>query len=241
MTTESELSGVDLARQAREAAKRNGATSEKPQRRTGTAVRRDGRAPVGLGAAIGMMMTERGLVAPAAGGSVLARFEAILATAVPELVGRVQAVAFDVDTGRLDIVFDAPACGTKLRWIAPKPISAANEKVRGANVRALHVLAPTPVKAGLTAAAADPGPQPTTPAVPVGRRTPLDDHRRAIEAPGRPALPDRPCHRGGDGAADRRDAGFVPPGLPRCRRRRGRRTLPDRAGSPSAARPGHSD
>ncbi|WP_327349046.1 hypothetical protein [Streptomyces europaeiscabiei] len=52
-----ELSGVDLARQAlvaaRETAKKNGTTrKEKPKRRTGTVVRRDGREPLGLGAAI---------------------------------------------------------------------------------------------------------------------------------------------------------------------------------------------
>ncbi|MFF3275954.1 DUF721 domain-containing protein [Streptomyces chrestomyceticus] len=120
-----ELSGVDLARQAlvaaREAAKKNGATRTKnPKGRTGTAVRRDGREPLGLGAAISLMMTERGMVAPAAGGTVLAAFDAILAASVPELAGRVQAVAFDADTGRLDVVPAAPAVGTKLRWSAPK-------------------------------------------------------------------------------------------------------------------------
>ncbi|QTA36794.1 hypothetical protein [Streptomyces sp. CA-256286] len=74
MTTESELSGVDLARQAllaaREAAKKNGATRQKPKRRTTAAVRRDGRKPLGLRSATGMMMTERGRAAPAAGGRV---------------------------------------------------------------------------------------------------------------------------------------------------------------------------
>ncbi|MER8046433.1 hypothetical protein [Streptomyces sp. NPDC094032] len=93
-----ELSGVDLARQAlvaaREAATRNGVTqTKKPKRRTRAAVRRDGHEPLGLGAAIGMMMTERGLVAPAAGGTVLARFDDILAAAAPELTGHVQAWA----------------------------------------------------------------------------------------------------------------------------------------------------
>ncbi|UUS35078.1 MULTISPECIES: hypothetical protein [Streptomyces] len=114
------LSGVDLARQAllaaREAAKRNGARTTKPKWRTDTALRRDGREPLGLGAAIGMMVTERGLVAPAAGGSVLARFGDILAAAAPELAGHVKAVGFDADTGRLDVAPDAPAYGTKLRW-----------------------------------------------------------------------------------------------------------------------------
>ncbi|MEU2228576.1 hypothetical protein [Streptomyces sp. NPDC018347] len=87
-----ELSGVDLARQAllaaREAAKKNGAgRATKPKRRTGTTLRRDGREPLGLGVAITMMMTERGLVAPAADGSVLAQWETILAAAAPELAG----------------------------------------------------------------------------------------------------------------------------------------------------------
>ncbi|MFE5853448.1 hypothetical protein ACFQ61_09560 [Streptomyces sp. NPDC056500] len=132
-----ELGGIDLARQAliaaREAAKKNGATqTRKPKRRT-TVVRRDGREPLRLGSAIGMMMTERGMVAPAAGGPVLADFDAILTAAVPELAGRVKATAFDVESSRLDVVPDAPACGTKLRWSAPKLVEAANERGRGAN------------------------------------------------------------------------------------------------------------
>ncbi|MFF9403823.1 DUF721 domain-containing protein [Streptomyces sp. NPDC014744] len=190
-----ELSGVDLARQAlvaaREAAKKNGATSKKPKRRTGTVVRRDGREELGLGPAITMMTTERGMVAPAAGGSILACWDDILAAAVPELTGRVQVVKFDADTGRLDVVPDAPAVGTKLRWIAPKLIAAANEKVPEANVRALYVLAPAPMRAGPTAAAADPAPQPATPAAPVQRRTPPDGYRRAIEAHRQDARPSR--------------------------------------------------
>ncbi|MEI7029275.1 hypothetical protein V9U70_00025, partial [Streptomyces pratensis] len=36
----------------------------------------------------------------------LVLFNTILAAVVPELAGRVQAVAFDADTGRLDIVPD---------------------------------------------------------------------------------------------------------------------------------------
>ncbi|MFJ8755255.1 DciA family protein [Streptomyces sp. NPDC102441] len=195
MTTETQPSGVDLARQAllaaREAARKNGATTKKPKRRTGTAVRRDGREPLGLGSAIGMMMTERGMVAPAAGGSVLAQFDAILAATVPELAGRVRAVAFDADTGRLEVAPDVPACGTQLRWSAPKLIEAANERVRGANVRALHVLAPAPMTAGPAASVAAPAPQVAAPAVPVERRPPPDGYRRAIEAHRQAARPSR--------------------------------------------------
>ncbi|CAK7288463.1 DciA family protein [Streptomyces misionensis] len=190
-----ELSGVDLARQAlvaaREAARKNGAArKKKPKRRTGAVVRRDGREPLGLGSAISMMMTERGMVAPAAGGSVLAQFDDILAAAAPELAGHVQAVKFDADTGRLDVAPDAPAYGTKLRWSAPKLVAAANEKVRGANVRTLHVLAPAPVKTGPATAADDPAPQ-TVPAAPVQRRTPPDGYRRAIDAHRRAVRPSR--------------------------------------------------
>ncbi len=193
MTTE--LSGVDLARQAlvaaREAAKKNGSATRKPKRRTTTVVSRDGREPLGLGSAISRMLTERGMVAPVAGGSVLAQFDAILAAAVPELAGRVQGVAFDAETGRLDVVPDAPAVGTKLRWSAPKLIEAANERVRGANVRALHILAPAPVKAGPATVAADPDPQSGTPTASVQRRTPPDGYRRAIEAHRQAVVPSR--------------------------------------------------
>ncbi|MFH9663521.1 DciA family protein [Streptomyces sp. NPDC017248] len=153
MRTEGRATGVDLARQAlvaaRETAKKSGATqTKKAMRRTGTVVRRDGREPLGLGATIGMMMTERGMAAPAAGGSVLAQFDDILAAAASELAGHVQTVKFDADTGRLDVAPDAPAYGTQLHWSAPKLIAAANEKVSGTNVRTLHVLPPAPGTAG---------------------------------------------------------------------------------------------
>ncbi|MFG3002030.1 DUF721 domain-containing protein [Streptomyces sp. NPDC048340] len=137
------------------------------------------------------MMTERGMVAPAVGGTVLANFDAILAAAVPGLSGRVKAVAFDADTGRLDVVPDVPACGTQLRWSTPKLIAAANAAVSGANVRALHVLAPAPVKGGPAPAPSAPAPQSAAPAVRVERRTPPDGYRRAIEAHRQAAPPSR--------------------------------------------------
>ncbi|WP_331446667.1 hypothetical protein [Streptomyces xanthochromogenes] len=58
MIAQAEFSVVDLARQAllaaQETAKRNGAASRKPKRRTGPTVRRDGREPLGFGAATGI-------------------------------------------------------------------------------------------------------------------------------------------------------------------------------------------
>lgn len=83
------------------------------------------------------------------------------------------------------------AYGTQLRWKAPKLIAAANERVSGANVRSVHVLAPAPVKAGPTRAAAAPAPQPAVSAAPVERRTPpegLPPCDRGAPA-GRPAVP----------------------------------------------------
>ncbi|MEU3218284.1 hypothetical protein [Streptomyces sp. NPDC006971] len=50
----------------------------------------------------------------AADDSVLAQWEAILAAAAPELIGHVQAVGFDVDTGRLDVT---PAQGLRGRSV----------------------------------------------------------------------------------------------------------------------------
>ncbi|MFD3567400.1 DUF721 domain-containing protein [Streptomyces sp. NPDC058667] len=190
MSSAPETSGVDLARQAllaaREAAKaRKTEARQKPKRRTTTIVR-DGRTPLAFGTAIGMMMTERGLVAPAAGGSVLAQWETILTTAAPELAGHVRATAFDEESGRLDVVPDAPAYGTKTRWIAPRLIVAANSAVPDANVRAVHVLAPaarTATTATSPAAADEPAPRQVVPAGPVKtRETASAGYRRALEA-----------------------------------------------------------
>ncbi|MEH0449868.1 DUF721 domain-containing protein [Streptomyces sp. B21-102] len=200
-----ELSGVDLARQAlvaaREAAKKNGTTrKEKPKQRTGTVVRRDGREPLGLGAAIGIMMTERGMVAPAAGGSVLAHFDTILAAAAPELAGHVQAVAFDADTGRLDVAPEAPAYGTKLRW-------SATEADRGGQREGARRERPRPARPGARLHAERPGGR--RPGAAAGRsrraggapdtagRLPPRDRGAP---PGRAAVPGGPGHRGSGGS-----------------------------------------
>ncbi|WP_432089112.1 DUF721 domain-containing protein [Streptomyces sp. bgisy095] len=190
MSPARETSGVDLAHQAllaaREAAKaKRSEVRQKPRRRTTTVVR-DGRAPIGFGAAIGMMMTERGLVAPAAGGSVLAQWDTILTTAAPELAGHVKATGFDEESGRLDVVPDAPAYATQARWCAPKLIMAANSTVPEAGIRTINVLAPatrTTTATTFPAAAADPAPRPAAPAGPVKtRETASAGYRRALEA-----------------------------------------------------------
>ncbi|MFJ6598163.1 hypothetical protein ACIQPP_46650 [Streptomyces violaceusniger] len=100
-------------------------------------------------------MTELGVGATAADGDVLAQWDDILAAAAPELTGHARAVAFDANTGRLDVVSDAPTCGTKLRWSAPKLITTANTKVPDVNVHTLHVLPPAPGDAGSASAPAE--------------------------------------------------------------------------------------
>lgn len=140
-------SGVDLARQAliaaREAAKNNNNPRKGERKRPrARAARRDGRDPLALGAAVTLMMTERGMEAPAAGGSVLAQWEDILAAAAPELAGHARAVGFDADTGRLDVTPDSSAYATQLRWSTQKLIAQVNQRVRGAAVRTLRVLPP---------------------------------------------------------------------------------------------------
>ncbi|MFD5426363.1 DUF721 domain-containing protein [Streptomyces sp. NPDC127084] len=83
-----------------------------------------------------------------------------------------KATGFDEESGRLDVVPDAAAYGTKVRWIAPKLIAAANSAVPEANVRAVHVLAPAARTTTVTSSAAvdDPAPQRVVPAGPVRTR-----------------------------------------------------------------------
>ncbi|MDQ1051961.1 hypothetical protein QFZ76_010286 [Streptomyces sp. V4I2] len=69
-----EVPGVDLARltlrAALEAARKNGNTrTAKPKPLATSAIRRDGREPMGLGAAIGVLVTERACELPAAGAT----------------------------------------------------------------------------------------------------------------------------------------------------------------------------
>ncbi|WP_432095658.1 DUF721 domain-containing protein [Streptomyces sp. bgisy100] len=98
-------------------------------------------------------------------------------------------MAFDADTGRLDLAPDAPAYGTKLRWSAPQLITAVNSKVTDTTVRTLHVLPPAPGQARPAAAAPDL--QPATPVASAERRTPPDGYHRAIEAHRQAAPPSR--------------------------------------------------
>ncbi|MFE2879608.1 hypothetical protein ACFXG6_33465 [Streptomyces roseus] len=91
--------GVDLARvalqAARKAAKKNGARTAKSKPRLTWTVRRDGRAPMGLGEAFTALMAERGWDLPAAGASLCERWAAL----APDLADHVAAVSYDAERG----------------------------------------------------------------------------------------------------------------------------------------------
>ncbi|MFE7675803.1 DUF721 domain-containing protein [Streptomyces albidoflavus] len=179
-----ETSGVDLARvalrAAMEQARKNGAgqkTKKKP--RTGTTVRRDGREPMGLGAAIGALVTERAWELPAAGASLRERWAAI----APELAGHVAAVAYDPDSGRLTVCPESSAWATKARLEQTRIVAAANKAAGRTAVRALRILPPgaAPVPGPADAVRAD-----LAPAAPTGpvrtRETACEGYRRALAA-----------------------------------------------------------
>ncbi|MHB9863466.1 DciA family protein [Streptomyces sp. YIM S03343] len=101
-------------------------------------VRRDGREPMGLGAAIGALVTERAWELPAAGATLQDRWAAI----TPTFAAHVTAIGYDADSGRLSVCPESPAWATKLRLEQVRVIVAANASAGRTVVRALMILAP---------------------------------------------------------------------------------------------------
>ncbi|MDX2557638.1 DUF721 domain-containing protein [Streptomyces stelliscabiei] len=187
-----EVSGVDLARvalrAAMEQARKNGGgqkTKQKPPRVVRT-VRRDGREPMGLGAAIGALVTERAWELPAAGATLRQRWVAI----APELAGHVAAVGYDADSGQLTVCPESSAWATKTRLEQTRIVGAANKAAGRTVVRALRILAPGSVPASEPDDSA-----PTGPVAPVGpaktREASCDGYRRALAAHREAAPPSR--------------------------------------------------
>ncbi|MEU1077973.1 MULTISPECIES: DciA family protein [unclassified Streptomyces] len=186
-----ETSGVDLARvalrAAMEAARKNGSGQKaKSKPRPVRTVRRDGREPMGLGAAIGALVTERAWELPAAGATLPERWAAL----VPELAGHVAAVAFDPDSGRLTVCPESSAWATKARLEQTRVIAAANKAAGRTVVNSLRILPPgaAPVPNPADAVPAD-----STPAAPTGpaktRETASEGYRRALAAHQEAAAP----------------------------------------------------
>ncbi|MEV7157137.1 DciA family protein [Streptomyces misionensis] len=155
--TNPEPTGVDLARvallAAKEAARKRGPeggpAARRPKRLPRSLHRSgDGRDPIGLGAALSRLMSERGWEAPVAGGSVLEHWNEIAGPdfAGPDFAQHVRAVAFDADSGRLDLLPDSTAWATQARLIAGKLVGRANDHAQLRNqavlVRRIEVLRP---------------------------------------------------------------------------------------------------
>nr|BAK19823.1 putative TRA3 protein [Streptomyces rochei] len=175
-----ETSGVDLARVALRAAmaqarQNGGGQKAKSKPRPVRTVRRDGREPMGLGAAIGALVTERAWELPAAGASLRERWAAI----APELAGHVAAVGYDADTGRLTVCPESAAWATKTRLEQARIIAAANESAGRTVVLALRILTPGTVP---VPELADNDPEPTAAGPVHTRETASDGYRRALAA-----------------------------------------------------------
>jgi len=176
------LSGVDLAkvalRAAREAAKRRGsepaAVRKRPARTT--TVRVDRREPAGFGAVMQGLVAERAWNIAMAGGGVLDRWDQI----APDLAQSVKAVAFDPDSGRLDLRPASNAHATHLRLTASQLLRRIAEHTGPGVVRTIRVLPPGTATA--TVDADGPAATAAPPPVPAASREPSSGYRQALEA-----------------------------------------------------------
>ncbi|MFI8007893.1 DciA family protein [Streptomyces sp. NPDC086010] len=213
--SDGEVSGVDLAQVAlragmEEAARRsNIGQKAKQESRPLRTVRRDGHQPMGLGAAIGALVTKLAWKVQAAGAMLWNRWAAVAL----ELAGHVAAVSSDADSGRLTVLPESSAWATKARFDRPTlPRAPTRLRPRGRTYPA------DPAVRLRTS----PGQADAVPAGPLPGRAhrpgedPEDGVRRlppCVRRPpgGRRTVPSEPRYRGGGGAAFRRDAGAVPP------------------------------
>ncbi|MFD9572654.1 DciA family protein [Streptomyces sp. NPDC059982] len=189
-------SGVDLARvalqAAREAAKKNGARTAKSKPRPARTVRRDGRAPMGLGEAFTALMAERGWDIPAAGASLCERWAAL----APDLADHVAAVSYDAERGELTLRPDSTTWATKARLEASRIVADANRSARTEAVRTVRVLSPGPLPSPSAAADPDPvripvpqGPVRTRESAAAGYRRALEAHQQVhTQRPADPAI-----------------------------------------------------
>ncbi len=133
--------GIDLARLAlrrarADAAKRSETVVKAKATGRTTAPRRSRTDPVGLAAALSDLMVQHAWEAPLAGGGLLDLWP----TAVGELATHVTAVAFDHQTGRLDVRADSPAYATHVRTLAPALVATLNQAHGETILRSIRVL-----------------------------------------------------------------------------------------------------
>ncbi|MGX9923545.1 DciA family protein [Streptomyces sp. NPDC002248] len=205
-------SGADLARvalrAALEEARKNGAGRPAPRTpgpsRIG--VRRGGREPVGLGAALQALLAERAWELPAAGATLRERWAVI----APDLVENVAAVGYDANTGRLTLSPRTPLWATETRLRQAQIIEAANASAGRTVVRTVRVL--TPGTRPTPAPAASAGEGPTAPAPVQARENASPGYHQARGAH-QQAVPARPVDHNvleADRRADEHQASAMP-------------------------------
>ncbi|WCD91146.1 hypothetical protein KPP03845_200107 (plasmid) [Streptomyces xanthophaeus] len=181
-------SGVDLARQAlaaaRAAARQRGErpSGSRTVQRARSTSRRDGREPIGFGALLANLVTDRAWELPSAGVSLTDEWPAV----VTDLSGHVALAGYDPDTGELAVCPSSSPYATAVRLRTPQLIDAANQVMGSANaVRAIRILPPgtapapaVPHPAGSPAVVPAPVPTRAEPyAQPAGYREAIAQHR----------------------------------------------------------------
>lgn len=145
--SESELSGVDLARVALRAAKEQArkrgdqVRQKREAKRTGlrSGARSDGRDPVPLGAALNRLITERGWEAPAAVGGVMGRWAQIVG---PDIAAHTEPKSYAEAEAVLTVQCDSTAWATQLRFLAPTLVARLNQDLGHGTVKVIRVLGP---------------------------------------------------------------------------------------------------
>jgi predicted nucleic acid-binding Zn ribbon protein len=186
MTTPPSASGRDLARQALAAYKATAPTRpvrvvpRRPDRRRG---RGHGRDPVGLGGILGALGTEQGWAVSLSAGSITDQW----ADLAPELVGRVEPVHFNPETGCLDLRPASPAYATQLRMFGKALLDRINTELGKPTVQKLRILPVGPVAAAPAQQAAAVAQRAPAVQAPVRTRdTACDGYKTALAAIRRP-------------------------------------------------------
>ncbi|WP_431983917.1 DciA family protein [Streptomyces qinglanensis] len=184
--------GVDLARvalrAAREAASRNGTTTEPraPHRRHRARRGADGREPEGFGAVIEGLMTDHAWTMPVAGGNAVDLWPII---AGDRLAAHIQAVAFRKDRQELVVHADSPAWLTQLRLQKPGLLQRFQDALGPDVVRDIvrtspgRAPAPATTQAAPAAAPEEPAPVTTPETASPGYRQARDAHLKTRTAP----------------------------------------------------------
>ncbi|MFF8610824.1 DciA family protein [Streptomyces sp. NPDC015346] len=175
--------GADLARQALAAYKTGRRAHTGPAQPARRIKRRgtDGRDPQAFAAVLARLGAEQGWTGSVQGGDLVGRF----AELCPQYAGRVQAVAFHPDRGRLDVRPGSDAYAAQLRLLGGQLCRQINDKLGSTVVRSLGVLPVGSLDAapGGPTASSDQVDGGAGPAGPVRtRETASDGYRRALAA-----------------------------------------------------------